>query len=592
MPRDLFAELPDGVAEAVNARQPRDLFEESGVKLSFEEPKVGGLFGKVPVSKYAQGERNIIGNVFERPAAAIRSMIRGEGYAKGAVNPTVVPTFQEEGLAKYHQAVGDVARKIDNPVFKKAVEVAGTLGGFGVSAGSMALDMATNPADVATSLIPAAPGVKQGMKLLGGTRPGIMLKTAANYPLESVPGKLLTKTKQAIAGNPVKQIAKAEEGISKAVKQGIAKGVRPSVSGKSTVSRTEQYFDRVKEGVKEIVLNKENLGFIDDSGNKVVRSPRTMSEYSQAISATKDKVFQEYTAIAQEAKDAGARFNAQNVVGKLDSVSKDLKYNPQVRNYAKQLIDEVTELNGADPLVVQERVKDLNQSLTGFYAGRVDKAKAQVDASLANLMRDELDNIIEKSTGKQYQTLKNKYGALKAAEKEVNHRATVAMRSAPKNVFDLVDVFSGEKIATGLLTGNMPQVAGGVTMSVVKNIYKRLNDPDRIIEKMFGDVEKLMGKAATAQAKIPPLLQAEIVEQIPTLRQKGIVFKSPETKRIGFRPGLLKAPEKTYGEGFTTRKVKFSDKNKTSGEMQKLRAWKDSGKGDKFLRELWEDANR
>ena len=40
--------------------------------------------------------QNILGQLLNVPGAAVRSMIRGTGYAQGAMNPSQVPTFQEE----------------------------------------------------------------------------------------------------------------------------------------------------------------------------------------------------------------------------------------------------------------------------------------------------------------------------------------------------------------------------------------------------------------------------------------------------------------------------------------------------------------
>jgi len=67
------------------------------------EPTTGGLAGRIPVSKFEEGERNIAGNIFERPAAAVRggilSAAKGEsplkGFQRGSIDPSKVPTFTE-----------------------------------------------------------------------------------------------------------------------------------------------------------------------------------------------------------------------------------------------------------------------------------------------------------------------------------------------------------------------------------------------------------------------------------------------------------------------------------------------------------------
>src|SRR3990167_3522586 len=74
----------------------------------------GGFFGSVSEEAYQQGERNIAGNIQERPAAATRGFIQGlipsgpnpvENYVRGAVNPSTIPRFQPLALDRYYQGV-------------------------------------------------------------------------------------------------------------------------------------------------------------------------------------------------------------------------------------------------------------------------------------------------------------------------------------------------------------------------------------------------------------------------------------------------------------------------------------------------------
>jgi hypothetical protein len=116
-----------------------------------------GFFGSVPESAYNRGERNIIGNIFERPGAAIRSAIQGKGYGAGALNPTNVPMFQDQMLNAYYKKAGV------NPL--------SLAGGSLVSAGGLAADVLTNPADVLAMIAGKAPGVKAITKAIGETAP-------------------------------------------------------------------------------------------------------------------------------------------------------------------------------------------------------------------------------------------------------------------------------------------------------------------------------------------------------------------------------------------------------------------------------------
>ena len=55
--------------------------------------------------------------------------------------------------------------------------------------------------------------------------------------------------------------------------------------------------------------------------------------------------------------------------------TKDKSYSPSLRKYANEILEEVSELKGESPLVIQSRIKELNESLAGYFAGRVEKGK-------------------------------------------------------------------------------------------------------------------------------------------------------------------------------------------------------------------------
>src|SRR3990167_1762011 len=441
-------------------------------------PMVRGFFGDVPADAYARGERNVMGNIFERPGAAVRSFLSGQGYAAGAINPGDVPTFQESLLDRYYRSFGE---KIPTRLERFIGNVPSTLG--------LAADISTNPADVLTLAAPKVPGVRQAFNALMRSRLGRTASSAANAPISKIP-QVIQEGMRAL--NPEGIFQATQQGISQVVKKGISKGVRPTVTGKGTAQRTGEYWRRVQQGVVEIVKNQDNLGFVDELGTPVSRLPKNLPEYAQAIERTKAKVYQTYATLSQQAGDVGARFSAKGIVSKLEEVSKDLKFAPETRKYAGGLRGAIRELDGATPDVVQTRIEDLNQSLKGFYFGRVEKAKAEVDASVAKLMRSELDNIIERATGQQYQYWKNVYGALTTVEKEVNHRAMVALRASPRGLFDLTDIFSGGQVLSGIFYGNPASVLAGATQYAIKSGIKSINNPNRIVTKMFQDVSSLL----------------------------------------------------------------------------------------------------
>ena len=146
--------------------QPTDEWEQYATQeIPQPEQRIGGMFGQIPISQYQQGERNILGNIFERPAAAIRSGLMGTGYEAGAINPTNVPTFQDVALQKYYDRVG--------------TGIPQQIGGLGVSTLGYAADIAINPAEM--------------LSMYFG---GKAIKAIAQTPVGATVGRFLTKPRK------------------------------------------------------------------------------------------------------------------------------------------------------------------------------------------------------------------------------------------------------------------------------------------------------------------------------------------------------------------------------------------------------------
>lgn len=147
-------------------------------------------------AKFERGKRNIYGDIFERPASAIRSALIGKGYTQGALVPEEVPTFQDIALQKYYQNGKPSALK--------------TARGFGVSALGMGADIATNPAQMLSILLGLTPQGKiagqQAIKDIGRAKELITTtgQKFATSPVGQITQKGLAKTTQAIKELPSK----------------------------------------------------------------------------------------------------------------------------------------------------------------------------------------------------------------------------------------------------------------------------------------------------------------------------------------------------------------------------------------------------
>jgi hypothetical protein len=348
----------------------------------------------------------------------------------------------------------------------------------------------------------------------GGVR---LAKEAVGGAADVVKGAAGTIAGAAKGAVDVLKPAINSEAVDKAIKEGVSKGIKPTVVGKPSQAKMTGFYDKAKDAINTIADNRDNIKIVDEEG-EAVHHPRSALEMAQAIDQAKKVIYNKYHDMALKAGDQGATVNVQPIVDNLKKIvgneekgiAPNLKLSPKVRDYAGSMIDEIKELQGQSPEIVEERIKELNSTLQNFYMNpdRVAKAKAQVDASIAQQLRDNLDEQITSAQGPGYDVLKKQYGALKGIEKEVNKRALVNARRSKKSVFDLTDIFTGGEILTGLATMNPAMVLKGATGLGIKELWKKINNPDRYIEKMFNRAYRMREEGRYAERSGGEVAQA------------------------------------------------------------------------------------
>ncbi len=318
------------------------------------------------------------------------------------------------------------------------------------------------------------------------------------------------------------------EGLTnKILTQAIDKGIKPGFTGLKTAKARTEYYSRAQEALKTIRDFEPKLA--DEAGDLVVRAPATRLELLDGLGQAKSSIFKEYDDLAEAAGDIGARFDASPTISRLQSIIPDKKYSPETRSYAAKLAEDLAELQGERPVVIQERIKDLNNSLGAFYDGRITKAKAQIDASAANALREQLDKQIDSLTGANYQALKNQFGSLKAIEKDVARQAAIEARRNPKSLLDMTDLFTGGDLIAGLLTANPALIARGAAARGWKEYIKWLNDPNRSIRNAFEHLysQAPRWRAPVVKPKISGLLGQGAIPLGPRPDTSGIVKGAP-----------------------------------------------------------------
>lgn len=338
---------------------------------------------------------------------------------------------------------------------------------------------------------------------------------------------------------PKESIARLEH----AVKHGISKAIRPSIAavGK-TAKQRDAYYRKAQSAVESIVDNKAALESMDEAGHIVKgQLPKSLDEFSDAISTTRSSIFTQYDDIAKAAGQKGATVELRPVVKELDEiiVNKVLNDNhPEVVAYAATKAKALTARGRYTTMETQEAITNYNNTLSSFYSNpSYDTAsKAYIDSLVVNKMRQSLDDVIEKTTGEGYQALKTQYGALKAIEHDVNRRALVHARKNIKGIVDFSDVLSGASAVHGLLALNPATLASAATGKGIAAWIKRVNNPDKIVTNMFKNADRAITKIKATPSGQPIRTPGDIAVEGVAKGIKGAKKKLAKPPKVIRRP--------------------------------------------------------
>ena len=289
--------------------------------------------------------------------------------------------------------------------------------------------------------------------------------------------------------------SKSPEQVDAFITKNFEKGVKPTVTGKGTLGQVEKYKQNAIDAVKTIVENKPKLNIVDEFGESTGSLPKSLKEFTQAIDQTKKVIFDQYDAMAKAAGEKGAVVDLKPIANELkiiegDTVMQDL--HPDIVNYANTRAKALESRGQYTTADTQRAIEIFNKSLEAFYKNPSYEtaSKAAVDAMIANKLRISLDDAIEGLQGEGYQALKNKYGSLKAIEKDVVKRSIVDARKNAKGLIDFTDVVSGSELLKGLATMDPGSFATAAGIKGISAYIKYLNDPNTSIAKLFSGVEK------------------------------------------------------------------------------------------------------
>lgn len=265
-----------------------------------------------------------------------------------------------------------------------------------------------------------------------------------------------------------------------------ALGVQGKKSGTAALKQTAQK----TAGLKVLKDRAKNLTVTLDDGTKAAFDPNNAS-YSttlQAWNKARQNVFNEYTTLSKKAGVdstvdlAGVR---DQIAAALDAPILGIEKRA-VRSLLKDFDNVFQNPKTADLQTAERFVKSLNENtVQGFFSGTSDAAASKVNAGTAKLIRDLMDDVIEQSTGGQYQGLRSQYAALKSIEDDLVRKFQQDARSIGGGLPEYTGAFASGDIVGSALSLDPAQFAKGATLGTFSVLKRKLSNPERFLRRSF-----------------------------------------------------------------------------------------------------------
>jgi len=313
-------------------------------------------------SKYARGERSLVGNIFERPGAAVRSTLLGRGYKQGAMYPEEVPRFQDLILDAYYNKLPSFPGK--------------SILGLAPSTLGLTADIATNPADL--------------LGLLAGKIPMGKGKTLGEVISKSVPGQAVGR----FANMPISQTGpvRAVKGMVEEVgKSGIFKQGKDYIYeklAKPAANYVNQHIKNFPDSAKKALgLRDETVALLKKHGYDKVSNP--VAAHEEANAAFK-------TAMEQKTTVYGDKIDIRRTLAKMQNAYNNIK-RVDPNNPLGKIINDIKKLIPAPKGFYAKRGKiPTPGQLSRRFAGEqlYDIAgEVRVSRTELCMLRDKLNNL-------------------------------------------------------------------------------------------------------------------------------------------------------------------------------------------------------
>lgn len=279
--------------------------------------------------------------------------------------------------------------------------------------------------------------------------------------------------------------ADAARALEKSIDETAFKSLQPGLKGKKTLAQQMQFKKDVGSAAQTIV---------EETG----KTPTSILELQEALPEAKKVVYEKFNTMS---KGSTVAFDESPVVRYLEAIANDPAETDAAAFAAKKLIPEIERMKGMSPEQVEKKLAGFNNQLQDAYANANASDPERIKKTATLLIREQLDDNITKAMGSGYQELKNKYGALKSIENDVNRVALAERkRTVGKDRGLLSQILNAEAIyvaaqatAEALLThgASLPTTAMrlGATLGT-KAVINNAKNPNKPIQRLFKQTAK------------------------------------------------------------------------------------------------------
>lgn len=299
----------------------------------------------------------------------------------------------------------------------------------------------------------------------------------------------------------------AKEKLWEELKTLFSKWIKPSAAWVKSTKAQEKIYDNAMDAVETIINNKKNLKFTNANWEIIEwQLPTNSYEFAQAIDQTKQAIYKQYNAIAQEAWQE-ARVSLDWLTEELLKLKNDraaLLWNPWLENSIDWWLRWLSEVEDLSVEQAQRKIQEINKKLEAFYRNPNpnDVSGSSVDSLVKNKLQEAMDEAIDSAlwNSAEYKQLKKAYSSLKAIEKDVNHRAIVSWRQSPNSLVDSIADISSVDSLLDILSWNPLGAVKAVGKQAIKKYIKNANNSDNMVKTLFQKAEWEFNKNGSLKA--------------------------------------------------------------------------------------------